>query len=85
MAAKIVSGTGIVAVCDVSLSRSSLRCYHWRHACIELYTTTEHFSIMLAGQWEDFVVFLIFNVVTSSLLVTDLTMPAIEIETTGIM
>jgi hypothetical protein len=40
---------------------------------------------MLAGQWEDFVVFLIFNVVTSSLLVTDLTMPAIEIETTGIM
>lgn len=28
MAAKIVPGTGIVAVCDVSLSRSSLRCYH---------------------------------------------------------
>jgi hypothetical protein len=56
MAAKIVPRTGIVAVCDVSLSRSSLRCAATmrRHAYIELHTTTEHSSITLAVQLGNF-------------------------------
>ena len=80
MAAKIVSGTEIVTVCNISLFQSPLRCYH-QTPC--LHRTPLYDSVFRHCTFRSVDAFVMISTITtmmmSSLLVADLLKLAIEI------